>query len=304
MAGDSGRRYAIVTPVRNEARFIARTLESVTGQTEPPCAWIVVDDGSTDATAEIVERYAEQAGYIRLVQLSDNDRGDPSDRLMWAAEAIAFNAGLRQVDLDDIDYVVKLDGDLAFGPTYFSSLMDEFQADETLGMAGGYCYQIQDGKRVLEWNPRSHVRGPTKMYRVECFREIGGIKPVYAWDGLDELQAQMAGWRTQSFHFPVDHLKATGSVGGLAHAAQRMGKGAYLLGYHPLFMLARAGRLSLGKPYVGGLAFVFGYVRAAAARHPRVADRRTVRYLRMQQMLRLKSMGDLREVRSLLGGGR
>ena len=225
MVSGSHRRYAIVSPVRNEAQLIRRTLESVVGQTEPPILWVIVDDGSTDETVSIVTEYAQRSSFIRLVSLGDNDAGDPNDRLNWAAEAIAFNVGLHELDLDELDFVVKLDGDLAFESDYFASLLDEFEKDASLGIAGGYCYQIHNGRRVLEWNPKTHVRGPTKMYRVTCFREIGGINPVYAWDALDEIKAQMAGWRTGSVDLVVDHLKPTGSVGGLLHARSRMGRG-------------------------------------------------------------------------------
>jgi len=304
MPSDAQRRYAIVSPVRNEAQLIRRTLDSVVSQSETPVRWVVVDDGSTDDTAAIVREYAETNPFIHLLPLGASNAGASPDRLLWAAEAIAFNVGLREVDLDAVDYIVKLDGDLAFEPGYFAALMDEFDRDATLGMAGGYCYQVRDGKRLLEWNPASHVRGPTKMYRVACFREIGGIEPVYAWDALDELKAQMVGWRTQSFDLVVEHLKPTGSVGGLLGARARMGLGAYLLGYHPLFLLARAGRLALARPYVlGGVAFLAGYLRAALRRPPRIADERTIAYLRSQQMRRLRNLGDAAEVRSFLGKG-
>lgn len=304
--GDTRRRYAVISPVRNEAALIRRTLESVLGQTETPAVWVIVDDGSTDETAAIVNEFAEKADFIQLLSLTSNDKGDPNDRLKWAAEAIAFNVGLQEIDMDSVDYIVKLDGDLAFAPEYFASLLDEFENDESLGMAGGYCYQIQGGTRRIEWNPATHVRGPTKMYRKACFVDIGGIEPVYAWDALDELKAQMAGWRTRSFDYlVVDHLKATGTVGGLLGARVRMGHGAYLLGYHPLFLLARAGRLSLAKPYVlGGFAFLLGYSKAAVEKPERVVDHATMGYLRHQQLGRLRGLSDAVEVKSLLGRAR
>lgn len=296
------RRYAVVSPVRNEAELIRHTLESVVAQTEPPSVWIIVDDGSTDETAAIVAEYEASAGYIKLLHLENDGAAKPADRLLWAAEAVAFNNGLATIELDDFDYIVKLDGDLAFGPGYFATLMDEFEADPTLGMAGGYCYQPYKGGRLMEWNPQSHVRGPTKMYRVACFKEIGGIEPVYAWDALDVLKAQMAGWRTSSFDLVVDHLKPTGSVGGLLKARSRQGVGAYLLGYHPLFLLARAARLSMASPYVlGGFAFLGGYVKAAIRRPPRIADTETIAYLRRQQMQRLRSLSNAVEIKSMLG---
>jgi poly-beta-1,6-N-acetyl-D-glucosamine synthase len=307
MAGDYRRRYAIVSPVRNEAKLIRHTLQSVVGQSEPPVIWVIVDDGSTDETASIVAEYASRTGYIRPISNPGDSRGDmgSDDRLLWAAEAIAFNVGLGEVDLDSIDYIVKLDGDLAFGPDYFSSLMDEFEKDPLLGMAGGYCYVMRKGERRIEWNPPSHVRGPTKMYRLACFRDIGGIQPVYAWDGLDVIKAQMAGWRTSSFPFEVDHLKPTGSVGGMLKARVRQGIGAHLLGYHPLFLPVRSATLSMAPPYVlGGFAFIYGYLKASLRGLPRIADAETVAYLRRQQMQRIRGIWNRVEIKSFLGGGK
>jgi len=305
MSALPSRRYAIVSPVRNEARFIRRTLESVTGQSERPARWVIVDDGSTDETVAIIGEFTASADYIRLLPHAGDDAEKPADRLLWAAEAVAFNAGLREVDLETVQYIVKLDGDLAFGPDYFATLMDEFEKDPSLGMAGGYCYQVDDGVRRKEWNPESHVRGPTKMYRTECFRDVGGIPTVYAWDALDEIKAQMAGWRTRSFPLVVEHLKPTGTVGGLVRARVRQGIGAYLLGYHPLFLLARGARLALARPRViGGAAFLAGYVQASFQRPERIVDADTVAYLRRQQLRRLRGLRSGGEVTSLLGRDR
>ncbi|MCL2504012.1 MAG: glycosyltransferase family 2 protein [Coriobacteriia bacterium] len=303
MASGAGRKYAVVTPARNEAGYIRHTLESVTRQTEQPAIWVIVDDGSTDETAKIVGEFAQGHRFIKLLSLTDDAKKNP-DRLLWAAEVVAFNTGLAEVDMDAVDFIVKLDGDLRFGPEYFAALLDEFERDPSLGMAGGYCYEIRDGVRIIEWNPRTHVRGPTKMYRKACFEQIGGIPPVYAWDALDEIKAQMHGWRTGSFDLIVDHLKATGTIGGLLHARVRQGIGAYLLGYHPLFLFARAARLALGSPYViGGPAFLWGYLKAAFRKLPRIADPETVRYLRAQQMGRLRGLFRGGEVGGVLGKG-
>ena len=275
MSSLAPRSYAIVSPVRNEAQYIRETLQSVLSQSEPPTLWIIADDGSTDDTASIVEEFSGRADNIRLLSILDNSSEASDDRLEWAAEARAFNIGLREVDLSAVSYIVKLDGDLRFGADYFARLLDEFENDPSLGIAGGHCYEIRDGRRVLEWVPESHVRGATKMYRTACFSEIGGIEPVYGWDTLDEIKAQMAGWRTRSFHLSLDHLKPTGSVGGLLRGRARMGRGAFLLGYHPVFVLVRSFRMSLYRPYiVGGFAFLGGYLRALLRRSPEGRRRR------------------------------
>jgi poly-beta-1,6-N-acetyl-D-glucosamine synthase len=302
MCSSRKRRYAIISPVRNESERIVRTLESVVNQSEPPVSWVIVDDGSTDDTASAVREFAERVEYIHLLSLDNNNEGTDADRLMWAAEARAFNVGLREVDLETLDYVVKLDGDLAFDRDYFAGLLDEFERDSSLGIAGGHCYQVRNDNRELEWVPESHVRGATKMYRTACFLEIGGVEPVYGWDTLDELKAQMAGWRTRSFHPGVDHLKPTGSVGGMLRGRVRGGRGAYMLGYHPLFMPARCVRLAMAPPYVmGGLAFLMGYLIAQFDGSPRVADKATIDYLRHQQMQRLRGLVNMAEIRSVVG---
>jgi poly-beta-1,6-N-acetyl-D-glucosamine synthase len=288
--------------LRNEEPRIRQTLESVVGQDELPAVWVIADDGSDDNTAAIVREYAEEHPFIRLLALKDEDKPPSADRLLWAAEARAFNIGVEEVDLDSVDFVVKLDGDLAFGPDYFSRLLDEFERDATLGIAGGCCYQLVRGRREREWVPESHVRGATKMYRLGCFVEIGGVDPVYGWDTLDELTAQMAGWRTRSFDLIVDHLKPNGSVGGTMRGRARGGRGAYLLGYHPLFMVARVLRLMAVKPYVvGGLAYLWGYLVAAMQRAPRAADTATIDYLRSRQMQRFRNLSNMIEIRSILG---
>jgi glycosyltransferase involved in cell wall biosynthesis len=147
------RRYAIVSPLWNEARHVRRTLDSVTGQTEPPVAWVAVDHGSTDETASIVTEYANRFPYISLVSLSADEFAGSVDRLKQGAAPRAFNAGLSRLDLGSIDYVVKLDGDLEFGADYFSGLMDEFERDPLLGIAGGRCYVMHNGRREWEWVP-------------------------------------------------------------------------------------------------------------------------------------------------------
>lgn len=292
----------VISPVRDEATVIERTARSMLAQTEPPALWLIVDDGSTDGTADIVRRVTRDAGFVRVMSMDNEPHSAGDDRLKWAAEALAFNAGLRSIADEFYDFIAKLDGDLEFGPDYFSSLLDEFDRDPALGIAGGHCYSVYAGKRSFEWVPESHVRGATKMYRRACFEEIGGIPPVYGWDTIDELRAQMRGWRTRSVPLAVDHLRPTGSRGGQLRGLARMGRGAYLLGYHPLFLLARAGKTAFVPPYVAGaLAFLYGYCAALIERPALSADAETVSYLRAQQIGRLRGLGDLVEVRSLFG---
>ena len=281
--------YAVITPARDEAGFIEETLKSVTSQTSPPQVYIVVDDGSTDQTPEIVQRYAADYPFVKLLRPSQ-DAGEVGDRLSWAAEVVAFNTGLATLRLDDYDYIVKLDADLRFEPDYFERLFTEFDADPLLGIAGGQLYEMHGGRLVLDRVPDWHVRGATKVYRRQCFADIGGLVTILGWDGVDETKAYLTGWRSRSFLEPsCVHLRPQGeSGGGLLHGRARLGLASYLLRYHPLWVLVRSTRLAMKEPrVVGGLAYILGYLQGVARRPTRLQDRAVSSYMRRSQMQRL-----------------
>lgn len=288
------RTYAIVTPARNEAEYIEHTLRAVTSQTVLPSAWVIVDDGSTDETPDIVMKYAEKFDFIRLERHSGRDFGTGTDRFSWGVDAVVFNFGLATLDVDSYDYIVKLDGDLDFDSDYFERIFEEFENDPRLGIAAGHFYELQDGQWVLSKVPDWHVRGASKIYRRQCFRDIRGVEEILAWDGVDEIRAQLTGWYSRAFYEPrVKHLRAQGSAaqgtrGGALSGRARLGLCAYILHYHPLFLVARGVRLGLGRPRVlGGLAFLYGYLRASIQRPRRLEDDEVVSFLRRSQLQRL-----------------
>jgi glycosyltransferase involved in cell wall biosynthesis len=283
-------RYAIVTPARDEAAYIEQTLRSVSSQTVPPTVWVIADDGSTDATPELVERYAARHQFIRLVRLGARRYGSGADRLSWGTDAVVFNLGLDTLDPREYDYIIKLDGDLRFGPDYFERLFREFDQDPRLGIAGGHCYEERGGRLVMERVPDWHVRGATKVYRRQCFEDIGGVENLLAWDGVDEARAQLRGWYSRAFADPgIVHLRPQGaSGGGILRGRMRLGIGSYVIRYHPVFVVARACKLAAKRPYVvGGVAYVAGYLKAAWMRPRRLEDPETVEFIRRAQLTRL-----------------
>ena len=283
-------RYAVVTPARDEAAFIEQTLRSVVGQTIQPAAWVVVDDGSADETRAIVERYASEHQFVRLMDAGERALVTEKDRLSLGAEIVAFNVGLATLCLADLDFIVKLDADMRFEPDYFERLFAHFDADPALGIAGGLLYEEHDGRLVPDRDPPWHVRGATKVYRRACFEDIGGLLPLLGWDGADEAQAYLAGWRTRSFDEPsCVHLRPQGTSGGGAlHGRARLGLASYVLRYHPIWVGVRSLRLAAKKPYVlGGFAYLFGYLRAILQRPPRLEDRAAARYIRRAQLQRI-----------------
>jgi biofilm PGA synthesis N-glycosyltransferase PgaC len=280
------RQYAIVSPVRDEERHIEKTIRSVIGQTVKPAQWVIVDDGSTDRTAAIVERYLPKHPWITLVR-----RENRGYRKLGGGVVDAFYDGYAQVRAP-WDFMVKLDGDLSFGPRYFEELLKRFARDSRLGIASGQPAVPFGNRLVWERTNPAHVRGPAKMYRKECFEQIGGLVPGLGWDVIDEVAAQMRGWTTRSFRELriLHHRPTSSSHGSWLRGKFREGRTTYITGYHPLFAVARGLRQLHERPYVlGGLALVAGYVASALRRVPRYEHAEFRAYLRKQQMRRLRA---------------
>ena len=277
-------RYVIITPVRDEEKYVAATVESLLGQTVRPAEWVIVDDGSTDRTGEIVDRYTAQFPWIRVVHR--NNRGF---RKAGGGVIEAFYDGYNQLTCADWEFVVKLDGDLTFSPTYFEDCFAHFSRDLQLGIGGGEIYHDMAGKQALEKNPRFHVRGATKIYRRACWEAIGGLFVAPGWDTLDEVKANMLGWKTYSFpELRLLHHRLTGTAQGLVRDRMKHGMACYVSGYHVLFVAASCVRRMFRKPYViGSLAMFAGFLRGYISDRPRVEDPRVIRYVRAQQLRRL-----------------
>ena len=267
------RRYAVISPCRDEQEFLRRTLDSVLGQSEPPAVWIVVDDGSTDATPRILREYADRHPCLKIVSMPPR-----KTRVLGPAVVHAFNRGLEEIDLADYDYVVKLDVDLDLPPRYFELLMDHMEADPRLASCSGTPCGSHEGRLVPERGSEEISAGMTKFYRVSAFKDIGGLAPVLMWDGIDCHSARVRGWRARSFDEPglrFEHLRPMGSSDrGILRGKRRHGHGQYLMGTHPIYMLASViRRVPDSPPVVGSLNILAGYVGAALRRVPRHGTR-------------------------------
>lgn len=278
-------RYVIVTPVRDEADHLPRTIDSVCRQAVPPVRWVIVNDGSQDGSGTIADNAAKRYFWITVVHRKDRGRRLPGGGVMEA-----FHAGLAEV-ADWWDYLVKLDADLSFGDDYFSSLFNKFEASAELGIAGGTVCQLEGGRTIVDspGDPQFHVRGATKVYRRACWDAIQPLAAGPGWDTIDEVKANAAGWSTRTFPdvLLVQH-KPTGGADGQWRNAFKNGRANYLSGYHPLFMVAKCCKRSLHKPIViGGTALLLGFLSGYVQRMPRMLDAQSMRYLRGQQMRRL-----------------
>jgi glycosyltransferase involved in cell wall biosynthesis len=279
-------RYVIITPARDEEAFLKQTIESVISQTVRPAEWVIVNDGSTDRTAEIIEESSRQYPWIRGVH-----RADRGFRKSGSGVMEAFIDGYATLSCRDWEFIIKLDGDLSFGPDYFEKCFKHFQSDPRLGVGGGAIYNLMpDGTwRFERGGPTFHVRGATKIYRRACWEDIGGLWLGTGWDTLDEVKANMRGWVTRNFsdvHL-VQH-RATGVADGRWGNLVKNGRANYISGYHPIFMLAKCISRVRYRPYViGSIALLYGFVTGYLKAAPRVNDPELVGYLRRQQLGRL-----------------
>jgi biofilm PGA synthesis N-glycosyltransferase PgaC len=283
-AVDPTGRILLVSPCRNEQDYMRRTLDAVLGQTCPPTVWVIVDDGSTDATPAILADYAARHPCLRIVQ-----REDRGKRSVGPGVIEAFYAGLDTVDLGEFEFVCKLDLDLDLPRDYFERLIGRMRAEPRLGSCSGKpFYKDAAGREVAEFCDDEIVVGMTKLYRVQCFREIGGFVRQVMWDGIDSHRCRLLGWTARSSgdaELRFEHLRPMGSSdANVLRGRRRHGLGQYFMGTSPLYLLASAVRRLFQQPYVVGAAvMVWGYVAAWWRREPRYDDLEFRRFLRSYQ---------------------
>lgn len=277
-------RYVIITPARNEEDNIEETIRSVVAQTVVPSEWIIVDDGSTDNTGKILDRWAARCAWLRVFHLPDRGFREPGTGVISA-----FNYGLSRLRASHWDFIVKLDGDLVLPSDYFQRCFEEFANDPTLAIGGGTICHRKDGVVVPDFDQRVHVRGATKIYRRAFWDKSGSLYPAPGWDTIDELKANMLGWTTRSFpNIQLLHRRPTGSADGAWKNWFKNGRANYITGYHPLFMLLKCLRRIFQEPVaVAAVALWCGYLSGYFKRIPQVDEPELIRYVRKQQTNRL-----------------
>jgi glycosyltransferase involved in cell wall biosynthesis len=281
--------YVLVTPARNEAQFIGLTLKSVVRQTARPARWVIVSDGSTDGTDDIVTRYAARYPWIELIR--QPERADRN----FAGKVRAFNAGHARLQGLDYDVIGNLDGDISFeDDNYFEIMLGKFAADPRLGVAGT---PYHEGSRALydyRFSSLEDVAGACQLFRRQCFEGIGGYRPVRG-GGIDliaVLSARAQGWHTRTFTDTVcQHHRAGGSAQsrGVWQRLLRLGEKDYRLGSHPVFEVFRSVYQMRKRPYVvGGVLMFVGYFSSLVRQVERNLPEDLIAVRRHNQMHRLK----------------
>lgn len=279
------RGYCLISPCRDEAAYMCRTLDSVLAQSVPPALWIIVDDGSTDDTSAILAEYAAKHACIRVVR-----REDRGTRAVGPGVIDAFCSGYGTIDPTQFDYLCKLDLDLDLPPRYFEILMERMEADQRLGTCSGkpYFHHSKTNELISEKCGDEMSVGMTKFYRTECFQEIGGFVRQVMWDGIDCHRCRLLGWKACSWDEPelrFTHLRPMGSSQtGIITGRMRHGFGQYFMGTGLLYMTAACVfRVAHPPVVIGAAASWWGYVRSMLRRDARYDEPQFRSFLRRYQ---------------------
>lgn len=269
-------KFYIVIPAHNEEDVIDLTLKSLVNQTYLPTKLAVVDDNSSDRTAEIVELYTRKYNWIHLVKSSSTDIHLPGAKIINA-----FNAGLKTLDTN-YDVICKFDADLVFPKNYLEQLQLHFKQNEKLGMAAGFCYIEKNKKWVLEdLTKKDHIRGALKAYRKNCFNDIGHLKSSIGWDTVDELLAQYHGWQLKTDEtLHVKHLKPTGASYN-KKSKYLQGEAFYKLRYGFLLTLITALKMTWKKKSIYVFPdYIIGYFKAKSNNIEPLVTKEEGKYIR------------------------
>ncbi len=280
--------YVLITPARNEARLIERTIQSVVRQTVLPLKWVIVSDGSTDGTDEIVKRYAAEHAWIELLRLPERRERH------FAGKAHAFNSGKARVDEQPYEVIANLDADITFESDYFAFLLEKLTTDPLLGVVGTPYVETNNAIYDYRYVSLEHVSGACQVFRRECYEAIGGYIPVKVGtiDCIAVITARMKGWKTRTFPEKVClHHRLVGTATASPTKSRFLtGVMDYTMGNHPLWQLFRTLYQMGQKPYlVRGLVIAAGYAWSWMRRVKRPVSQELIRFHRREQMQRLRA---------------
>jgi len=282
-------KYVIITTARNEENYIRRTIESVISQTVLPQRWVIVSDNSNDRTDEIISNYTKKYNYIKLIHHNSNEQRN------FTSKVHAFNVGYDNLQDVKFDFIGNLDADISFAPNYYECILNKFNDNQLLGIAGGIFYEFYNGKFHSYKTSKNSVRGGIQLFRYKCFREIGGFKPlkIGGEDALAEILSRMNGWEVISFpEIKVYHNRPTGTGGMKVYRAKFLrGQEYYTLGYHPFFLILKCIYRASEKPFFIGSILVFcGFFWSYIRRNQIKISNDIVKYVREEQLKRIKQL--------------
>jgi glycosyltransferase involved in cell wall biosynthesis len=280
-------KFVVITPARNEAKYLGRTIESLVSQSLLPSEWVIVDDGSVDNTYRLAEDAARGHPWIKVIRRPDRGYRDFSGNFVEG-----IYEGLNHVSEKDYQYIFKIDADILLGPDYFKNILAKFAENPKLGIGGGMIYEYIYNKKFRIGGLPEIIPGAIKCWRRKCFQEIGGLVRESGWDVLDCFKAMGLGWQVQTYaddELKVLHLRPEkSSIKNRYHGWARDGKIHHFIGAHPLWVLASASYHVVDRPFaLGSFCMIIGYLRAFLEGCPQYEDQGFRRYLRAYQKKRL-----------------
>ena len=281
-------RYVLISSAKDEAEFVGLTLESVAKQTIKPLRHIVVDDGSKDATEQIIRAWAEKEEFIRL------KTREKAGTRTFGSKVVALKAAYEDIKDLQFDYIGCLDADITLPQDYYERIIGRMRENPRLGVASGLCLQKRGNDWIKIMTNSQHVPGAIQFFTRECYDAIGGYQKVTVAgvDSLAEIMARMKGWQTQSFKdiFAFHHKPIGSATGGALKTSFRRGMTDYLLGKHPVYVLAKGVRRLAAPPYgIGAVAHLHGYFSLLFKKQPLDVSDEVRRYIRAEETMILKN---------------
>lgn len=282
-------KYVLVTPARNEESHIEKTLNAVVSQTIQPRKWVIVSDGSTDRTDEIVRTYADKNGFIELVSLGSKVKRD------FASKVRAIRAGTERLKELEYEFVGMLDADISFEPAYYERVIAKCHENRRLGIAGGVLVDVVGDRLIDRFSSPWSVSGGIQFFRRECYEQIGGYLPLRRGgiDTVAEVMARMHGWQVESFReIGGYHHRRTGTAETNIWKAQfNAGLRGYSNGSHPIFEVFKNVRRIGERPYlIGSVLRMAGFIWGYCSREQKMLPDEIIEFLRREQMHRLRSV--------------
>jgi poly-beta-1,6-N-acetyl-D-glucosamine synthase len=280
--------YVLMTAAYNEAAHIEKTLQAVLSQTVLPARWVIVSDGSTDETDEIITRYAEQHDFIRFLRRSRVPGHS------FGSKVVALQAGWKLLEDVPSDFIGNIDADLSIAPHYFERLISKCLSDPTLGLTGGFVFEETNGEfQSRKTNRRHSVAHAAQLVRRECYLAIGGYQ-VLEYGGEDwhaQISAEMRGWRSEAFpDLPIYHHRHTGMATNRLRSHFRLGRLDYSFGSDPWFELIKCFLRFRNSPVIlGALVRLAGFGCSYLQGKGRPVSDQFVTFLRRQQRSRMFS---------------
>lgn len=279
--------YIIITPAKNEEKYIEKTIHSVINQTILPLKWVIVDDGSTDRTAEIVQKYSNEYNFIKLIKRQTNSKRELGNKVY------AIRNGFEEVKNLQYNFYCNLDADVSFESNYFEFLLKKFEEDLKLGICGGKVYDLINGKFVPQRYENHSVAGPVQFFRRECYESFGGYQPFKSGfiDGHAEISARKNGWITRTFpELIVKHYRPAGTAkGNLIKMRFEGGKFEYRFGYSYSYHLIRTlFTIRDWNSFKGALACMWGFLICMLRNENYLVEHDFIKYVRLEQKERIK----------------